>query len=156
MIKDQYVAVLWARSVPWALAWRTCGLDQAHRTPTGYYEPTFSWAASEGEIHVPNYSEVTPSDITTFLSSSFIRHREKSPYSVADQHPTISGNMIFKDDVFGPLSSRCGDKGTGNIKILPSCLSGQLRLPVNRQGTPHGWETSQQPQGNCGSIRPRR
>lgn len=108
--KDQYVAGLWASNMPQALGWETAAYKYRNRgaldegkslqPSTGYYTPSFSWAATDGPVwgmpKVPKAGLVT----------AFIKHREKPLYSAVTKtgRPKLDV-QILTDHVFGPLTS---------------------------------------------------
>lgn len=102
LVKDQYIAGLWARSLPRALAWRR--LRDFHRTAriidqgTGYYAPTFSWAAADGYVEVPN--SAVARRFNPLLSTNFIIYRGRDSSLQAKERLTM-GDITFTDDVLG-------------------------------------------------------
>lgn len=103
---DQYVAGLWASSMPGALGWQR-GDDPAerprHQHTRAYYSPSFSWAAADGLVF--GLSGIF--DKKAGLVTAFIKHRKKSLYSAV----TKTGrrhkleDQILTDHVFGPMTS---------------------------------------------------
>lgn len=104
VVKDLYVAGLWAKSLPTTLLWhRSARMDTCY-PPTEYFAPTFSWAASDGEITLGDDQDFSESQITA--SAVFIRHRMKPlPCAPTKEARAISGDEILTDHVFGPLVS---------------------------------------------------
>lgn len=111
--KDQYVAGLWASSMPLALGWKIApynyyrrrALEEGIPQPsTGYYAPSFSWAAAtDGPVWylLPG----GPAE-NAGLVTAFIKHREKPLYSAIAKtgRPKLDA-QILTDHVFGPLTS---------------------------------------------------
>jgi hypothetical protein len=104
VVKDRYVAGLWEKSLPTSLLWHRSGNIQGCGPPTQYYAPTFSWAASDGEMKMVDEGDFPDSRI--IASAVFIKHRMQSlplsPKKEARANPTTE---ILSDDVFGPLVS---------------------------------------------------
>lgn len=110
-VKDQYVAGLWASSMPQALGWKGERSDYHRRRAdgegilqpsTGYYTPSFSWAAATGGP-VRYRSPLTLHD---GLVTAFIKYREKPLYSAVTKTGRAKLDaQILTDHVFGPLTS---------------------------------------------------
>lgn len=106
VVKDLYVAGLWANSLPTTLLWKRSAPKETRCPPTEYIAPSFSWAASDGEITLGNAKHFAESQI--LASAVFIRHRVKSvpcsPTKEARPDPP-AGDEILTDNIFGPLAS---------------------------------------------------
>lgn len=105
IVRDQYVAGLWAGSLPWALAWLPYPRDRRQydrRQSTGYHSPTFSWAACPGRVRVPFYSLPWSDEATLLLAAAFIKYRSNRLPPIAAQW---SDDILITDNVFGPLRS---------------------------------------------------
>ncbi|KAI3390755.1 hypothetical protein diail_8693 [Diaporthe ilicicola] len=106
VVMDQYVAGLWAKTLPRALTWRTrdTGWDQSRRPPTQYYAPTFSWATADSCVYIPRDPGSTNSQ--TLASAVFIKHRmDPIPSPAPIQKGSNCDDHIITDDVFGPITS---------------------------------------------------
>lgn len=104
VVNDIYVAGLWAKSLPTTLLWQRSTPKESRLPPTEYFAPTFSWAASDGEILLGHDKDFSDSQI--IASASFIRHRIKSlSCSLPKVTRGIGGDETMTDHVFGPLVS---------------------------------------------------
>ncbi|KAL1883332.1 hypothetical protein Daus18300_000390 [Diaporthe australafricana] len=103
IVKDQYVAGLWAKSLPESLAWKADKLRERRGGPTQYYAPTFSWAAADGVVEMEPFPPRGSRDI---VSAVFIKYRKKnvSPL-VTKQMRSGLDDSVLADDVFGPITS---------------------------------------------------
>lgn len=97
IVRDQYVAGLWAGSLPWALAWSSPPCER--RQSAACHTPTFSWAACLGPVHI---SDCSPDKATLLLAAAFIKYRSNRPPRTAVRWPD---DELLTDDVFGPLRS---------------------------------------------------
>lgn len=111
LVKGQYVAGLWARSLPGVLLWKARRTKQIQNRPEdyGYYAPTFSWAAVDGEVNVPcEPDEVYLPEVEQqfIASAAFIKHRDRSldPAATITMRSELDGEVLT-DDIFGPLTS---------------------------------------------------
>lgn len=112
-VKGQYVAGLWAKSLPGALLWRSCQWKKkrscAPPRDYRYYAPTFSWAAAENEVFLPDGVDemyLPNSGLRFTASAAFIKHRDRSLYAAATtKMRTELDGQLFTDHVFGPLTS---------------------------------------------------
>lgn len=108
-VKGQYVAGLWAKSLPEALLWCAWETNQNHPLRTDYYAPTFSWAAADGEVDVadePDEEYLPNSEWRFTASAAFIKHRETPLYPVDTKTMRTELNgQILTDNIFGPLTS---------------------------------------------------
>lgn len=101
IVGDQYVAGLWAGSLPWALLWKS--RPYARRQPAAAnYSPTFSWAACPARVDMPPSRSPQSGTATPFLAAAFIRYRSSRLSPTAVQKPAV---QLLKDDIFGPLTS---------------------------------------------------
>lgn len=102
IVKDLYVAGLWAKSLPTALLWKRSAPKESRPPPTEYFAPTFSWAASDGEVTLEHEKNFSESQI--IASAVFIRHRMNSHPTKEVRTGPPAGDEILTDHVFGPLS----------------------------------------------------
>lgn len=102
VIKDRYVAGLWEKSLPTSLLWYRSGCNHSCGPSTQYFAPTFSWAASDGEIRFFEEGDFPNSRI--MASAIFIRHRMQSLPSAEETRASF-GDEILSEDVFAPLES---------------------------------------------------
>lgn len=104
VLNDQYVAGLWARSLPWGLLWRSLPGRKACPPQTQYFSPSFSWAAAGGRVLLPAVDdEFTFQEVS---AAAFIRHRKKRFLPALTRMITADPvDEILKDEVFVPLSS---------------------------------------------------
>ncbi|KAK7699299.1 hypothetical protein SLS64_011757 [Diaporthe eres] len=103
VVKDLYVTGLWAKSLPTALLWKRSAPKDSRPRPTEYFAPTFSWAASDGEVTLEDEKNFSESQI--IASAVFIKHRTKAlPRHSAKEVRASPGDELLKDDVFGPLT----------------------------------------------------
>lgn len=94
LVKDRYVAGLWEKSLPWALAWRT---SVPSTTPfPGYYVPTFSWVATDGICGFP-ISSVGGGFVS---STNFVNYRKKAHFTATKQQPATE-DVLLTNDVLG-------------------------------------------------------
>lgn len=133
IVKDQYVAGLWAGSLPEALLWNLSHEEKGARCPqTQYFAPSFSWAAAGGRVRLP---AVHIQPVVPEVSAAFIKHRKKGSPPLSKDMRAGPIDEILKDDVFGPLSSPhvelrlCGK--------LRSCC----RVPPHLHSRLGPWET---------------
>lgn len=107
-VNGQYVAGLWAKSMPEELLWYNGTMErrQLPREDCPYYAPTFSWAAASGMVYQKHSRDFEPSDLLFTTSADFIKHRDRS------LDPAVTTTMraelvdqILTDDIFGPLTS---------------------------------------------------
>lgn len=97
--EGQYVAGLWANSMPRSLLWEVRAdapmTNQSHcQASSEYFAPTFSWAAADRMVSMNLYYPDTP----TAASATFIKHRDRPLFSAAAE-------TILTDHVFGPITS---------------------------------------------------
>lgn len=102
VVKDRYVAGLWEKSLPTSLLWYRSGRNDSCGPSTQYFAPTFSWAASDGEIQLVDEGDFPDSRI--MVSAVFIKHRMQSPPPIKEARASFD-DEILSDDVFGPLMS---------------------------------------------------
>ncbi|KAG8163346.1 hypothetical protein KVR01_006643 [Diaporthe batatas] len=120
LVKDQYVAGLWAKSLPRALAWRR--LREFDRTTrivdqkSVYCAPTFSWAAADGYVEVP--SSAVARRFNSLVSTEFISYRERNSSTEAGEQPTMDDEILTKDVLGLPKSLEVEIRARG---ILRSC-----------------------------------
>lgn len=108
-VKGQYVAGLWAKSLPGTLLWYAERTKRSRAPTEDYYAPTFSWAAADDEVYLPD----EPDEELEYLprwrftaSADFIEHRNAPLYPVATTTMRTELNgQILTDNVFGPLTS---------------------------------------------------
>lgn len=127
--EGQYVAGLWAQSMPGALLWQARHNKPVRKQsrswpPVEYYAPTFSWAAADGEVDVEDF----PGKPRT-TSATFIKHRDKPLSSAATE-------TILTDHIFGPITSPVVEVRVRGIlrscRRVPQMVSAEWR----RQQTP--------------------
>lgn len=108
-VKGQYVAGLWARSLPGALLWRAWRTNRSRAHTEDYYAPNFSWAAADYDVDLPDEPdmEYLPDSEWRFTTSAaFIKHRDKRLYPAATTTMrTEFDGKILTDNIFGPLTS---------------------------------------------------
>lgn len=102
VVKDRYVAGLWGKSLPTSLLWYRSGRNDSCGPSTQYFAPTFSWAASDGEIQLVDEGDFPDSRI--MVSAVFIKHRMQHLPPIKEARASF-GDEILSDDVFGPLMS---------------------------------------------------
>lgn len=95
LVKDRYVAGLWEKSLPVALAW------EARRPSTTpfpeYYVPTFSWAAADSYCDFP--IDLAPRK--DFVSSTnFVNYRKKAHFPAIKQQ-SATEDVLLTNDVLG-------------------------------------------------------
>lgn len=130
-VQDQYVAGIWAETLPRSLVWKrarerlrgsTTSYDippwegtpsfylaeqniakQSCSRATKYYAPSFSWAAADGAVEFPGLHCFSNQDCA---SATFIKYREKMLSSATDN---VAGaevyDQILTHHVFGPMTS---------------------------------------------------
>lgn len=104
VLKDLYVAGLWAKSLPTTLLWQRSARKESRPLPTEYFAPTFSWTACDGEINLGDDQDFSESQVVA--SAVFIKHRIGSlPNAPTKEARAISNDEILTDHVFGPLES---------------------------------------------------
>lgn len=110
LVRGQYVAGLWAKSLPGALLWHAWRTNRSRVPTKDYYAPTFSWAAADDEVDLPDEpieGHLPDSEWRRFTASAdFIEHRNAPLDQVAT---TTTGSepdgRILTDNIFGPLPS---------------------------------------------------
>lgn len=107
-VKGQYVAGLWSKSLPGALLWYARRTKRSHVPTKDYYAPTFSWAAADEEVELPDEPDEFPRNSRWRFTASadFIKHRNAPLYPVATTTMrTELNDEILTDHKFGPLTS---------------------------------------------------
>lgn len=99
VVKDQYVAGLWTKSLPTSLLWHRSAPKKDRDPAAEWLAPTFSWAASDGEIDLVHDNEFSESRI--IASAVFIRLRMSS-LDDSSIKEARADDEILTDDVFGP------------------------------------------------------
>lgn len=128
IVNDQYVAGLWASTLPWALSWKAHSCER-RQPEAAYYSPTFSWAACPGQVEM--FRDSPPSGKVTPLSAAaFIKYRGNGLSSTAVQPSDVE---LLKDDVFGPLSFPSVEVQVRGI--LRSCRSTSRETDVGLEFT---------------------
>lgn len=140
-VKGQYVAGLWAKSLPGALLWHALRTDRS-RTPTkDYYSPTFSWAAVDDLVYLPHEPDEEFSQDSQWqftASADFIEHRNAPLYPVdtTTMRAELNGQILM-DHKFGPLTSPEVEVRVRGI--LRSCWLVPPRLMPAKCGRPIRW-----------------
>lgn len=107
-VKGQYVAGLWAKSLPRALLWHTRRRNRSRAPTEHYFAPTFSWAAADDQVALTYepVGERSNSGWRSTASAAFIKHRETPLYPVSTtMMRTKLDGQILTENIFGPLTS---------------------------------------------------
>lgn len=122
-VKGQYVAGLWAKSLPGALLWYARRTNRSRAPTKDYYAPTFSWAAADDSVNLPHqpFEEYLPNpEWRLTASADFIEHRN-APLDPVATTTTRSepGGRILTDNIFWASHfARGGGPGARHLTVL--------------------------------------